>query len=194
MIEAAYRPGSEADFDRLYRDTYQRVVRTLAALLGDRAAAEDCAQEAYVKAYRAWDRWRPEAPAEAWIHQIAIRQAVSYRRRARLREAGELVRRLGRPPATADPTVIAESRVLRDALRHLDHRLASALVLRHYHGYTNRELAAALSVSERTVGARLAEAKRRLRDLLGAEFEAADLPSSREPRVLPHVTGSAGDA
>ena len=194
MIEAAYRPGSDDDFDRLYRDTYQRVVRTLAALLGDRAAAEDCAQDAYVKAYRAWDRWRPEAPAEAWIHQIAIRQAVSYRRRARLREAGELVRRLGRPQPPADPTVIAESQVLRAGLRRLDPRLAAALVLRHYHGYTNRELAAALGVSERTVGARLAEAKARLQDLLGSEFGAAELPSSREPRVLPHVTRSAGDA
>jgi RNA polymerase sigma-70 factor (ECF subfamily) len=194
MIEAAYRPGSDADFDRLYRDTYQRVVRTLAALLGDRAAAEDCAQEAYVKAYRAWGRWRPEAPAEAWIHQIAIRQAVSYRRRARLREAGELVRRLGRPQPPADPTFIAESQVLRDALRRLDHRLAAAVVLRHYHGYTNRELAAALGVSERTVGARLAEAKRRLRELLGEHVGEGDLPNPRDSRVLPHVTRSAGDA
>src|SRR5439155_19545026 len=56
-----YRPGSREDFDRLYCATYQRVYGTLLALLRNRAAAEDCTQEAYLRAFRAWPRWRPEA-------------------------------------------------------------------------------------------------------------------------------------
>src|SRR5438270_1776694 len=97
MPEAHYRPGDRSDFDRLYQASYPRLVRTLFALLGDVAAAEDCVQDAFVQAYKAWARWRPDAPAEAWLHRIALNQAHSYRRRQRIREAGELVRRLGRP-------------------------------------------------------------------------------------------------
>src|SRR5215467_4583890 len=61
-----YRPGNREDFDRLYAATYQRLFGTVLALLRDRAAAEDCIQEAYLRAFRAWSSWTPNAPAEAW--------------------------------------------------------------------------------------------------------------------------------
>ena len=62
----AYHPGSKEDFDRLFRTAYPRVYRTLAAILADPGAAEDCVQDAFVQAFQAWNRWRPDAPAEAW--------------------------------------------------------------------------------------------------------------------------------
>jgi RNA polymerase sigma-70 factor, ECF subfamily len=161
-----YQPGSREDFDRLYRSAYPRVYRTLVAILGDSAEAEDCAQEAFVKAFQAWKRWRPDAPAEAWIHRIAVNRAISYRRSARLRSVGELLRRLGRPGGSADPAYVATKPDLLKALRSIPPKLAAAIVLRHYHGYSNREIAAALGVSERTIGARLNQAAARLRPLL----------------------------
>ena len=66
-------------------------------MLGDRAAAEDCAQDAFERAYKKWPTWQPIAPAEAWVHRIAINAAVSYQRKMRLREVGEVIRRIGRP-------------------------------------------------------------------------------------------------
>ncbi|MDQ2942682.1 MAG: sigma-70 family RNA polymerase sigma factor [Candidatus Dormibacteraeota bacterium] len=164
--QETYQPGSLEDFDRLYRSAYPRVYRTLAAILGDSAEAEDCAQDAFVKAFQAWKRWRPDAPAEAWIHRIAVNRAISYRRRARLRSVGELLRRLGRPAGTADPANVATQPDLLTALRSIPPKLAAAIVLRHYHGYNNREIAAALGVSERTVGTRLSQAGRQLRAFL----------------------------
>jgi RNA polymerase sigma-70 factor, ECF subfamily len=165
-----YRPGSREDFDRLYRVAYPRVYRTLTALLSDPAAAEDCAQDAFVQAFHAWDRWRPEAPAEAWVHRIAVNRAISYRRSARLRSVAEVVRRLGRPTPPPDPAEQATRSDLLDALRALPPKLAAAIVLRHVHGYNNREIATALGVSERTVGTRLRQAGSRLRDALGPSF------------------------
>jgi RNA polymerase sigma-70 factor (ECF subfamily) len=169
-IVEAYEPGSREDFDRLYRAAYPRVYRTLTAILRDPAEAEDCAQDAFVHAFRAWRRWRPDAPAEAWIHRIAVNRAISYRRRAQLRTAGELLRRLGRPAASADPAVIASQPDVLSALRSIPPRLAAAIVLRHYHGYNNREIAAAIGVSERTVGTRLRQAAERLRAILDPDF------------------------
>ena len=93
-----YTPGSKHDFDLLYRTAYPRVFRTLSAILGDPEAAEDCTQDAFVQAFQAWQRWKPDAPAEAWIHRIAVNRAISHRRSANLRTVGETLRRLGRPP------------------------------------------------------------------------------------------------
>ena len=165
-----YRPGSKEDFDRLYRNSYPRVYRTLAAILSDPEAAEDCTQDAFVQAFQAWKRWRPDAPAEAWVHRIAVNRAISYRRSAKLRGLGEIVRRLGRPSSPADPAEVAASSDVLNALRALPPRLSAAIVLRHYHGYNNREIAAALGVSERTVGTRLRQAGEKLRALLGTAF------------------------
>ncbi|HEV2027281.1 MAG TPA: RNA polymerase sigma factor [Candidatus Dormibacteraeota bacterium] len=168
-----YRPGSREDFDRLYRSAYPRVYRTLVAILDDPADAEDCAQEAFVKAFQAWKRWRPDAPAEAWIHRIAVNRAISYRRSARLRSVGELLRRLGRPAASVDPAHLVTKPDLLNALRSIPPKLAAAIVLRHYHGYNNREIAAALGVSERTIGTRLSQAAARLRPLLEESSQRA---------------------
>lgn len=166
---SSYTPGLKADFDTLYRVSYPRVFRTLIGLLRDRAAAEDCAQEAFVKAFDSWAGWKQDAPAEAWVHRIAVNVAISHRRRERLREVGEVIRRLGRP-MEEDPTEVGVGPDIVRELRALPAKQAAALILRHLHGYTNREIAASLGVPERTVASRLAAAKKTLRSALGPEF------------------------
>ncbi len=79
---------------------------------------------------------------------------------------GQLLRRVGRPSGGADPALVATKPDLLTALRSIPPKLAAAIVLRHYHGYNNREIAAALGVSERTIGTRLSQAAERLRPLL----------------------------
>ena len=169
MASGGYRPGNTTDFDRLYRDSRPRILATLTAVLGgDLAAAEDCTQDTFVKAYKAWSRWRPEKPAEAWLHRIALNVALSHRRRERLREARELVRRLGQPAPRPDPIEAGSGRVV-TALRRLPLQMAVLIVLRHHHGYTNREIAAALGVPETTLGSRLQLAMRSLKTELSRD-------------------------
>jgi RNA polymerase sigma factor (sigma-70 family) len=182
----AYEPGSRDDFDRLYRDSYPRIFRTMLAVLGEPAAAEDCTQDAFVLAFRAWSRWRPDAPADAWLHRIAINVAVSHQRKEKLRSIGAILRRLGMPSVGPDPAQVALDRDLAGALRRLPPKLSAALVLRHYHGYTNREIAAAIGVSERTVNKRLRIAGAKMRALLTHDLkvfpldDAASLSSREE--------------
>lgn len=172
-----YRPGNRQDFDRLYQTAYPRVFRTLLAILGDPAEAEDCAQDAFVQAFGAWKRWKPDAPAEAWVHRIAVNRAISVRRRARIRTVSEMVRRIGRPAVTSDPADAATMPDVLSALRMIPPKLAAAIVLRHYHGYNNREIAAALGVSERTVGTRLLQASQKLRAILEPSFSLEPAPA-----------------
>jgi RNA polymerase sigma-70 factor (ECF subfamily) len=167
VAQERYEPGSEADFERLYRNTYHRILGTLIALLRERDTAEDCAQETFERAYRNWRTWRPDAPVEAWLHRIAINVAISDRRHQRLRQAGEMIRRLGRPAPGPDASTLAERSDLIEAIKKLPTKQAAALVLRHYHGYTNREIASALGVPEQTVASRLAAARKQLQAVLG---------------------------
>ena len=158
-----YHPGSLEDFDRLYRTSHDRVLRTIVGILRDMPAAEDCVQEAFVRALRAWPRWRPDAPAEAWLHRIAINVAISHRRRERLRAIGEIVLHLGRPATSPAADDSAWSSELLTALRRLPPHQAAVIVLRFSHGYSNREIAVAFGVPESTVASRLAAAKAGLR-------------------------------
>jgi RNA polymerase sigma-70 factor, ECF subfamily len=173
------RPGSREDFDRLYLAMHPRLVRTLTAVLGDAAAAEDCVQEAFVRAWRAWPRWRPEAPVEAWLYRIALNVSFSQRRRMKLRSMTERLLRpgLGR----ADAGVRASP--IRDALARLPAREAAAVMLRHYHGYSRAETALILGLTERAVSLRLARARAILARELGEDWAEGGLHPVAGSRV-----------
>jgi RNA polymerase sigma-70 factor (ECF subfamily) len=160
------RPGSREDFDRLYLETHARLVRTLTAILGDGCAAEDCVQEAFVRAWRAWPRWRPEAPAEAWLYRIALNVSFSHRRRMKLRQVTERLLR----PSLGRPDLRVAASPLREALAKLPAREAAAVMLRYYHGYSRAETAGILGLTERAVSMRLARAQRFLLGELGEDW------------------------
>ena len=148
-----YTPGSAADFDRLYADSYPRLVRTLRVVLRDWAEAEDVVQEAYVRAFRSWDKWRADAPAEAWLWRIAIRVVQSRARRRKLLHLADVFpRNAGEPEAgiEADPGLSRSTDIGR-ALDQLPAREAWAVVMRYLHGYSSAEIAVMLGVDVRTV-------------------------------------------
>ena len=185
-----FTPGDPDDFERLYLLTYRRVVEMLVAVVGDRAAAEDCAQDAFVRAFRAWPRWKPVAPAEAWVQRIAFRVGISHRRWSRLRAAGEVLRRFGPPgEARSADSVVVERDAMLDALRRLPAAQAAAIVLRHHHGFTTRDIATTLGIPESTVASRLALARRRLGELLSPEPN----PAMAEPVATPALPGVGTD-
>lgn len=181
----SYSPGSQADFDRLYRTTYPRIHATLVTLLRDPAAAEDCAQEAFVRGFRSWSQWNEDAPAEAWIHRIALNTAFTYRRRERMHDLGEVLLRLGRPPASVSADEGGMSPVV-DAVRKLPHKQGVVVVLRYLHGYSNREISKILNIPEATVASRLSTARAHLHDTLG---HAVDLEPQDGSVPLEHGQG-----
>ena len=167
-----YCPGCRDDFARLYETSHGKVLSTLIRILGDRAAAEDCTQDAFERAYRKWYAWRPDAPAEAWVNRIAINAAISYQRKMRLWEVGEVIRRLGRPGAGSDPQEL-EHCDLTAAIAALPPTQAVTIVLRYFHGYTNRAISRATGTPERTVSSRLAHGRQRLRKALASSLAEA---------------------
>lgn len=109
---------------------------------------------------------------------MAINAAISHRRRERLREVGELVRRLGRPAEAHVEDQAAGGDLLRE-LRRLPVKQSAVIVLRHLHGYSNREIAAALGESESTIASRLMAGKRALQGRLDTTAkDSLDTPAS----------------
>ena len=137
------------------------LVRRLTLVLGDAAAAEDVAQDAYLRAFRAWEAFEG-GDVRAWLYTIALRLAFNEQRRHRRWLAA--VRRV-EPRAQQegpDPDLMA-------ALGRLDVRVRTALLLNAVDGYTQREIGAILGAPEGTVASWISRGRAALRADLGRE-------------------------
>ncbi len=150
------------DFAAAVDRHYPGLVQRLTLVLHDAEEAKDVAQEAYLRAFQAWDRF-DGTDARAWLHTIALRLAFNRLRRRRLWD--RWLR--GQRP---DPGWVIPERIdLWRALGELTPRQRAALLLNVVDGYTQAQVARILDASEGTVATWVAEAKRRLRGILGEE-------------------------
>jgi RNA polymerase sigma-70 factor (sigma-E family) len=147
-------------FEYFYLQEYPTVVALAYALSGSRAGAEDIAQEAFLRAYRDWDRVGSYEHQAAWVRRVAANLATSGLRR-RLVEAQALTRLAGRWEPTVDP-LPAESAEFWAAVRALPRRQAQAVALYYFQDLSVQETATVLGCSEGTVKAHLAKARRAL--------------------------------
>jgi RNA polymerase sigma-70 factor (ECF subfamily) len=160
LIRAA-RDGSAEAFETLYRRSWPAAYRTAYLIVRDEAAAEDIAQEAFLRAIRsldAFDRRRPFAP---WLHRIVANRAIDWARaRAHRREVGDAP--LGALSAAPQESVgdVAE------ALAALPPEQRAVVVLRYLLEYTPGEIAELLELPRGTVNSRM----RRALDALGGEL------------------------
>ena len=138
---------------------YANLVRRLVLVLGNVADAEDVAQDAYLRAYRSWGRF-DGSDVRAWLYTIALRLAFNHLRGRRRWFAA--IARI-EPRAWSDPS----DPDLWAALRDLDVRTRSALLLHVVDGYTHAEIARILSVPEGTVASWISRGRAALRRELG---------------------------
>jgi len=135
----------------LYRSHGAWLVGLLEVLVGNRAAAEDLAQEAFLRTYRAWPRLRDHDRAAGYLRTTALNLARSgFRRRlVELRHASGPAR----DPLGADVQVVLrdEQREVIAALRTLPARQRECVVLRFYGELSETEIAAAVGISVNSV-------------------------------------------
>ncbi len=84
------RAGSAEDIEALFREHWPRAYRAAYLVVHDAAAAEDIAQEAFLAAVRALERFDGRRPFAPWLHRIVVNRSIDWAGRARLRrELGE---------------------------------------------------------------------------------------------------------
>ena len=155
--EAVRLPGR---FEYFYLQEYPKVVALAYTLSGSRAGAEDIAQEAFLRAYRDWDRVGSYEHQAAWVRRVAANLATSGLRR-RLVEARALTRLAGRREPTVDP-LATEDAEFWAAVRTLPRRQAQAVALYYFQDLSVQQTATVLGCTEGTVKAHLAKARRTL--------------------------------
>jgi RNA polymerase sigma factor (sigma-70 family) len=172
------RLGEVAAFEALVRDHQEIAYRAAFLVLGDGDEAADAAQEGFVKAYRALDRFREGLPFRPWLLRIVVNEARNRRRAAGRRAALALRAEGAEPPATSQPSAEASAirgerrRELLAAVNRLNADDRLVLALRYFLERTDAEAAAILAVPPATFRTRLFRARERLRRLLAAEAGA----------------------
>ncbi|MHB8578187.1 MAG: RNA polymerase sigma factor, partial [Dehalococcoidia bacterium] len=142
--------GDTAAYEELVRRHEQIAFRTAYLITGDAAEAEDAAQEAFVKAYYALARFRPDASLRPWLLKIVANEARN-RRVARGRRARLLLRAaadLPAAPVAPSPESAAEANERRElllrAVGNLRDQDRQVVVFRYFLDLSEAEMAAAL--------------------------------------------------
>jgi RNA polymerase sigma-70 factor, ECF subfamily len=150
LVRAAQRGSTEA-FAELFRRHWPRAHRAAWLVVHDATAAEDVAQEAFLAATRALDRFDRRRPFGPWLHRIVVNRAIDY---ARARELRREVAHAGIAPAAFDRADAPGDDVVA-ALSALPPDQRAVIVMRHLLGFTPGEIASALGLPRGTVNSRL---------------------------------------
>jgi RNA polymerase sigma-70 factor (ECF subfamily) len=159
--------GSLSDLEALFREHWPRAYRAAYLVVHDGAAAEDIAQEAFLAAIRALDRFDRRRPFGPWLHRIVVNRAIDWARSRALRaEVGDgalaAVAESEDVNAAFSPPVVA-------ALAELSPEHRAVIVLRHLLEYTPGEIADLLELPRGTVNSRLRRGLDELADRLEGE-------------------------
>lgn len=166
-----YIAGDKDSFVELYKNTYERVLRRLTRMFPSLAEAEDCTQDAFIKAFNHWGEWQPIGSAESWVMRIAINHSLSQIRKNKLRNHPSLddefanTRKL-HIPVHDNPQDIAEDHELWVLVSKLSPKQKEAIYYRFFLGHSSRATAKILGEHERTIGSRLWAARNMLRPQL----------------------------
>lgn len=160
----------------VYADTVRRHARAIAVyayrMLGNESEAEDIAQETFLRLWTQATGWQPgKAALTTWLHRIAHNLCIDFLRKNKPSLLNELNDDLVDTQLTAEDELRIKSDhvMLQVALGQLPERQRSALLLTHYQGLSNKEVAEVLAVTVDALESLLARARRSLK----AHWQAA---------------------
>lgn len=171
--EAAGRLAKDAraePFADFYARNFRDVVGLAYSLTGSWVAAEDIAQEAFVRAYRGWRRGAGYRRPDSWVRTVVANLATSRGRRLAA-EARAVARLRARPPLPADDDLPEDADAFWSAVRSLPRRQAQAVALRYHADLSVDEVAESMGCAPGTAKAHLHGARQALADALGVSEE-----------------------
>jgi RNA polymerase sigma-70 factor (ECF subfamily) len=160
------------DFEPLVAAHSAGLYAYLWRLLRDPAEAEDCLQETFLRAYRAWGRAAGHPNPRAWLYRIATNTARTQQKQRARAAARTAPLDPERAAAPGDgPAEQADRRALlaavAAAVEALPHQQRAALILRRYQDLSYADVAAALGCSEAAARANVYQAVKKVRQVIG---------------------------
>jgi RNA polymerase sigma-70 factor (ECF subfamily) len=167
LVREVQRGSTEA-LEELFRREWPRAYRAAYLVVHDAAAAEDIAQEAFLAAVRAIDRFDRRRPFGPWMRRIVVNRAIDLTRARALRHEVDPAA-ADSAEAPPDPPAMPLSGDVVAALRELSPEHRAVVALRFLFDYTPGEIARALDMPRGTVNSRLRRALDRLGEVLEAD-------------------------
>ena len=164
LIERA-RKGDSRAFERLYREHVGRVHGLCLRMTRNPDQAADCAQDTFIKAWKAMPKFEARASFSTWLHRIAVNTVLEKRRGPSKAEVS-----VEDPGEYEEPTMVFDTPVeeeeLEAAIESLPQGARDALVLCGVYGYEHQEAASMLGIAVGTCKAQLHRARGLLRERL----------------------------
>jgi RNA polymerase sigma-70 factor (ECF subfamily) len=170
QLIAACRQGDELAIEQLVRQYETGVFRLALSVLDDPLEANEAAQDAFISALNALERYQDNATFKAWLYTITLN---TCRSRLRKRKTVEKLRQTligifrvqSQKHASPEETIIQNEKDagLWQALQSMDEKHRLPLVLRYYHDLPITEIAQILNINEGTIHSRLHNGRERLR-------------------------------
>ena len=159
--------GDDDAFGQLVACHQQVVFNIAYRMMGNRQEAEDVAQEAFVKAYQALDRFDAQQPFAPWIRRIATNTALNRIKQQRPEtELNEEILPAEQPGPETQAIAGEVSDRLRAAIAALPPNHRAAIELRHFQGLSYQEMSEALNAPLSDIKSWLFRARHRLREVL----------------------------
>jgi RNA polymerase sigma-70 factor (ECF subfamily) len=176
--------GDKSAFDLLVRKYQHKVVKLVLRYVRNPAEAEDIAQEAFIKAYRALPQFRGDSAFYTWMYRIAIntaknslasrdRSPIAYDLDLTDPEESHGVQAKLQDPDTPEGMALTEEirGIVNSAIEGLPEELKTAIVLRELDGLSYEEIAAAMECPVGTVRSRIFRAREAIDKRLREVFE-----------------------
>ncbi len=168
-LVAQAQAGDRRAFEALYREQVGRIYALCLRMTGNRAAAEELTQQAFVRAWEKLGSFRGESAFSSWLHRLAVNQVLSDKR--------SQGRRLLRIVPVEDPAALAQGGTrssagtvldLEQAIALLPPRARTVFVLHDVQGYSHPEVAEAMGITVGTSKGQLHRARKLLREALAS--------------------------
>ncbi len=170
-----FKKGDPSAFGEIVLKYQDKIYNLCRHMLGSPHDAEDAAQDAFLKAYQALHKFKPEASLYTWLYRIASNTCIDYKRKpvweslfGTSEEGDRLVH--DRASGSPSPEQLYQSkeidRALQEGLGKLSPKLRAVIVLKEIEELSYGEIAEALDISMGTVKSRIARAREELQKIM----------------------------
>src|SRR5207248_3375069 len=177
--------GSISAFNSLFQYYNARICTYLTRMVGNNEEGHDLAQETFIKVWRALPGMNDQSHFDTWLYRIATNTAIDHLRRRKfpwpLWKSSAEQEAFG-PVITAGPEEqVEETELVKLALAQLSPQCRACLLLQHVAGFTQREIAQALNLSEKSISIYVGRGSEQFRQAYERLASGQDATKKRRP-------------